>query len=59
MYTCKDNLIPLLYSGKIKLNLKKFAYFKILMLFGVPVVAQWLAYPTRNHEVSGSIPGPA
>ena len=24
---------------------------------GVPVVAQWLANPTRNHEVVGSIPG--
>ena len=26
---------------------------------GVPVVAQWLRNPTRNHEVAGSIPGPA
>ena len=25
--------------------------------FGVPVVAQWLTNPTRNHEVAGSIPG--
>ena len=24
---------------------------------GVPVVAQWLTKPTRNHEVAGSIPG--
>ena len=24
---------------------------------GVPVVAQWLANPTRNHEGVGSIPG--
>ena len=24
---------------------------------GVPVVAQWLTNPTRNEEVSGSIPG--
>ena len=23
---------------------------------GVPVVAQWLTNPTRNHEVEGSIP---
>ena len=23
---------------------------------GVPVVAQWLTNPTRNHEVTGSIP---
>ena len=26
-------------------------------LGGVPVVAQWLANPTRNHEIAGSIPG--
>ena len=24
--------------------------------FGVPVVAQWLTNPTRNHEVAGLIP---
>ena len=29
--------------------------FKI-SLCGVPVVAQWLTDPTRNHEVAGSIP---
>ena len=23
---------------------------------GVPVLAQWLTNPTRNHEVAGSIP---
>ena len=23
---------------------------------GVPVVAQWLTNPTRNHEVAGSLP---
>ena len=34
---------------------------KLLQLFsqGVPVVAQWLMKPTRNHEVSGSIPAVA
>ena len=30
--------------------------FKILYT-GVPVMAQWLTNPTRNHEVGGSIPG--
>ena len=25
--------------------------------FGVPVVAQWLTNPTRNHEVVGLISG--
>ena len=24
---------------------------------GVPVMAQWLTNPTRNHDVEGSIPG--
>ena len=29
--------------------------FKTFIL-GVPVVAQWLTNPTRNHEVAGSVP---
>ena len=24
----------------------------------VPIVAQWLTNPTRNHEVAGSVPAP-
>ena len=24
---------------------------------GVPVVAQWLTNPTKNHDIAGSIPG--
>ena len=31
-------------------------FFKNLNV-GVPVLDQWLTNPTRNHEVSGSIPG--
>ena len=27
------------------------------LTMGVPVVAQWLMSLTRNHEVSGSVPG--
>ena len=27
-----------------------------IKIVGVPVVAQWLTNPTRNHEVAGSIP---
>ena len=30
---------------------------KMALASGVPVVAQWLTNPTRNHEVVGSIPG--
>ena len=29
----------------------------VLRIPGVPVMAQWLTNPTRNHEVAGSIPG--
>ena len=28
-----------------------------IAVLGVPVMAQWLTNPTRNHEVVGSIPG--
>ena len=34
-------------------NLDTFMCIKTL---GVPVVAQWLTNPTRNHEVAGSVP---
>ena len=43
-----DNKIILIIS---QLNSNK----KIFL--GVPVVAQWLTDPTRNHEVAGLIPG--
>ena len=26
------------------------------MIFGVPIVAQWLTNPTRNDKVSGLVP---
>ena len=29
---------------------------KEILSSGVPVVAQWLTNPTRNHEVEGSVP---
>ena len=31
--------------------------FKTMLSSGVPIVAQWLTNPTRNHEVEGSILG--
>jgi len=30
---------------------------KKICMHGVPVMAQWLMNPTRNHEVAGSKPG--
>ena len=33
------------------------SYFIQKVTQGVPIVAQWLTNPTRNHEVAGSIPG--
>ena len=38
------------WNGEKSVHVKKFS-------LGVPVVAQWLTNPTRNHEVAGSIPG--
>ena len=50
------------HNGNSNLLLVLFIYcfvfcpvFKIVL--GVPVMVQWLANPTRNHEVVGSIPG--
>ena len=47
------------YPGKSLIN-GSFILIKIIHIkraLGVPVVAQWLTNPTRNHEVAGSIPG--
>ena len=33
----------------------EFTTYKKTMM-GIPIVAQWLMNPTRNHEVEGSIP---
>ena len=42
----------------IPFNTQLLIYIKMLKweFPGVPVVAQWLANPTRNHEVAGSVP---
>ena len=37
----------------------KFGYYRRhlrIFTLGVPIVAQWLTNPTRNHDVVGSIP---
>ena len=49
----KELFSPLCYLFKISVVKKK----KKKENTGVPVVAQWLTNPTRNHEISGSIPG--
>ena len=46
------SVLSLLFLGSL------FRGLSILFtLLGVPVVAQWLTNPTRNHEVAGSVPG--
>ena len=42
---------------KTKEKILKTAQGKTLQKGEVPVVAQWLKNPTRNHGVAGSIPG--
>ena len=45
------SLFPLLDNGSDDIQLLR------VMSLGVPIVVQWLTNSTRNHEVSGSIPG--
>uniref|UniRef100_A0A8D1RVC3 Leucine rich repeat containing 63 n=1 Tax=Sus scrofa TaxID=9823 RepID=A0A8D1RVC3_PIG len=63
LLNCPD-LTPLAFQ-LIYLNLSynNICYFPtevspllLLYILGVPVVAQWLTNPTRNHEVAGSVP---
>ena len=49
-----DNLKYSVLSLKIHTYMIK--AFKKESHTGVPVVAQWLTNPTRNHEVVGSVP---
>ena len=44
---------------KVRVNLQNQNLIEILVnktKQGVPIVAQWLTNPTRNHEVAGSVP---
>ena len=46
----------MLLGTKLRIgNLLKVTQLEIARA-GVPVVAQWLTNPTRNHEVAGSVP---
>jgi len=55
-------ILPFLYTLLDLLNFELYAcitytnFFRQIRFFGVPVVAQWLTNPTRNHEVAGSVP---
>ena len=41
------------------IHLKIFSTYVIIIIImiGVPVVAQWLTNPTRSHEVASLVPG--
>ena len=57
IYTFLENS---LLNDPSKLSWKKShkkSFHKFSENIGVPVVSQWLANPTRNHEVLGSVPG--
>ena len=44
-------------SNKLTARVKTKPVIHVLEIpSGVPVVAQWLTNPTKNHEVAGSIP---
>ena len=59
---CVCDWVSLPYSRKLTEHCKPTIMEKIKLITkfkkkcGVPVVAQWLTNPTRNHEVEGSIP---
>ena len=46
---------PVVHTGRLNNRIKARCHRKASR--GVPVVAQWLTNPTRNHEVVGLIPG--
>ena len=53
-----DNTWNIAETQKIISKLKIMIYYIVIKdIFGVPIMAQWLANPTRNDEVAGSIPG--
>ena len=53
MGTLRDEFINIYFLVHVG---KRVQTFSSEMNKGVPVVAQWLTNPTRNHEVAGSVP---
>ena len=53
MYYSKEKSRSKVHLGKIKHDCQ---IVDKKPMTGVPVVAQWLTNPTRNHEVAGSVP---
>ena len=49
--------IPKYYHYPHQLLLLLLLINKIISNLGVPVMAQWLTNPIKNHEAAGSIPG--
>ena len=41
----------------ILLPFRRLGFITFIKISGVPIMAQWLMDPTRNHEFVGSIPG--
>ena len=51
------NIIKLIFDKEAKTSDQDYCKQIKEVSSGVPVVAQWLMNPTRDHEVAGSIPG--
>ena len=49
--------MPLIILDTLCLEMEIICFQNIMKYIRVPVMAQWLMNPTRNHEVEGSIPG--
>ena len=50
----KEGSVPIRVEGT---GLSKVIFPRKKKKIGVPIMAQWLMNPTRNHDVEGSIPG--
>ena len=53
---CRSVTIVLIRSQALEPAYATGVALKRQKKFGVPIVAQWLTNPTKNHEVVGSIP---